>query len=136
MDRPVLPAERVSHLADAVVAKFHRGIVDEVVEAIAKNEWVVVGMAQNPVVPRARKQLDEAGIPYRYIGHGSYLSKWKQRLALKLWAGFPTFPMVFHQGKLVGGASELKVFLAERGSEKSQKSEKADQPPPAVAQRA
>src|SRR5262245_29682279 len=119
MDRPVLSPERVSHLADAVVAKFHRGIVDEVVDAIAKNEWVVVGMAQNPVVPKARKMLDAAGIPYAYIGHGSYLSKWKQRLAIKLWAGFPTFPMVFHQGKLVGGASELKAFLAERSGEKA-----------------
>ena len=65
-------------------------------------------MAQNPVVKRARKMLGEAGVQYTYLEYGSYFSKWKPRLAIKLWAGFPTFPMIFIDGALVGGASELQ----------------------------
>ncbi len=70
-------------------------------------------MAQNPVVKRARKMLTEAGIPFTYLEYGSYLSKWRERLAIKLWAGFPTFPMIFIEGTLVGGASELAKLQAE-----------------------
>jgi len=108
MDRPTLPADKVSPYAGDVVAGFHRSIVDEVAAAVAKDRVVVVGMAQNPVVKRARKMLDEAGVTYTYLEYGSYFSKWKERLAIKLWAGFPTFPMVFLEGSLLGGASELK----------------------------
>jgi glutaredoxin-related protein len=111
MNRPVL--EKVADSAHSVVAKFHRNIVDEVAQTVARDRVVVVGMAQNPVVKNARKQLDGAGIKYTYLEYGSYLSKWKERLAIKLWAGFPTFPMVFHDGTLIGGASELAPYLSE-----------------------
>jgi glutaredoxin-related protein len=114
MNRPTLPADKVSSLADDVVAGFHRGIVEEVAAAVAKDRVVVVGMAQNPVVKRARKMLTEKGIPFTYLEYGSYFSKWKERLAIKLWAGFPTFPMIFIEGSLIGGASELKK-LEEQG---------------------
>jgi glutaredoxin len=69
-------------------------------------------MAQNPVVKAARKLLAEEGVAYTYLEYGSYLSKWKERLALKLWAGFPTFPMVFIDGALVGGNRELAARKA------------------------
>src|SRR5512142_1354769 len=98
MDRPTLPADKVSSAARDVVAGFHRAIVDE----------AVAGMAQNPVVKRARKLLDAEGVKFTYIEHGSYFSKWKERLAIKLWAGFPTFPMVFVDGTLIGGNAELQ----------------------------
>jgi glutaredoxin-related protein len=111
MDRPVL--EKVGDGARAVVAKFHRNIVEEVAQTVARDRVVVVGMAQNPVVKKARKMLDDAGIKFTYLEYGSYLSKWKERLAVKLWAGFPTFPMVFHDGTLIGGASELGPYLSE-----------------------
>jgi glutaredoxin-related protein len=29
-----------------------------------------------------------------------------------MWTGWPTFPMVFVKGKLIGGGSELKALLA------------------------
>lgn len=111
MDRPVL--DKVSPEASAVVANFHRGIVDEVIATVARDRVVVVGMAQNPVVKKARQALDAAGIKFTYIEHGSYLSKWKERLAIKLWAGFPTFPMVFVDGTLIGGNAELQPLLRE-----------------------
>jgi glutaredoxin-related protein len=36
------------------------------------------------------------------------LSDWRRRNALKLWTGWPTFPMVFVKGVLVGGFDDLK----------------------------
>ena len=110
--RLLLAADKVSPEAHAVVASFHRGIVDEVAAAVARDPVVVVGMAQNPVVKAARKLLDEEGVKFTYLEYGSYLSQWKQRLAIKLWAGFPTFPMVFIDGVLVGGNRELVQLKA------------------------
>lgn len=131
MERLTLSPDKVLPGATAKVAKFHRSYVEEVKTAVEANEWVIVGMAQNPVVKRARKLLDDAGFRYTYIGHGSYLSKWRERLAIKLWAGFPTFPMVFRNGTLIGGASELAPYLAEKGARagggEQKKSEGSDQ---------
>jgi glutaredoxin-related protein len=110
--RPLLAAEKISPEADAVVAAFHRNIVDEVAAAVARDPVVVVGMAQNPVVKKARQLLDAEGVKFTYLEYGSYISMWKQRLAIKLWAGFPTFPMVFVDGVLVGGHRELAAFKA------------------------
>lgn len=111
MDRPVL--DKVSPEAMAKVAKFHRGIVDEVAATVARDRVVLVGMAQNPYVKKARKALEAAGIAFTYLEYGSYVGKWKERLAVKLWAGFPTFPMVFVDGTLIGGFSELEPLLRE-----------------------
>ncbi len=113
MERPTLPADKVSPAAREQVAVFHRDIVDEVAAAVARDKVVVVGMAQNPFVKRARKLLEAEGVKFTYIEYGSYFSMWRERLAIKLWAGFPTFPMVFVDGTLIGGASELEKLKAE-----------------------
>jgi glutaredoxin-related protein len=70
-------------------------------------------MAQNPHVRKVRRSLDEAGVTYRYLEYGSYLSKWKERLAIKLWSGWPTFPQVFVRGVLIGGENLTKKALAD-----------------------
>ncbi len=111
--RPVLAVDKMSPEVHAILASFHRGIVDEVAATVARDPVVVVGMAQNPVVKAARKLLDQEGMTYTYLEYGSYFSKWKERLAIKLWAGFGTFPMVFINGVLVGGHSELVKLKAD-----------------------
>jgi glutaredoxin-related protein len=73
---------------------------------------VVIGMAANPFVGRARRALSRAGIAHHYIGFGGYLSQWRRRNALKMWSGWPTFPMVFVRGQLVGGATDLDALIA------------------------
>ena len=35
----------------------------------------------------------------------------KKRLSLKMWSGWPTFPMIFVKGQLIGGASDLAAQL-------------------------
>jgi glutaredoxin-related protein len=69
-------------------------------------------MAQNPFPKKARKALDAAGVPHQYLQFGSYLGEWRRRNALKMWTGWPTFPMVFVKGTLVGGAGELERIIA------------------------
>ena len=110
--RPTLDADHTSPRVRELQASFHRGIVDEVASAVARDRIVVVGMAQNPVVKKARALLEARGLTYTYLEYGSYFSRWKERLAIKLWAGFPTYPMVFLEGVLQGGFSELKELDA------------------------
>jgi glutaredoxin-related protein len=80
--------------------------------AIAQHAIVVLGMKQNPVVKNVRNSLKEAGISHHYLEYGSYFSQWKRRLALKMWTGWPTFPMVFRDGVLLGGHKEVKALIA------------------------
>ncbi len=50
-------------------------------------------------------------LPHKYLEYGSYLGGWRRRTALKMWTGWPTFPMIFVKGVLVGGASELQKLV-------------------------
>ena len=93
------------------VANLHVDIVHNVQSAAASNPVLVVGMMGNPHCRRARRVLSEAGIAFKYLGYGSYLSQWRQRSALKMWTGWPTLPMVFVRGTLVGGADDLKKLI-------------------------
>ena len=112
MARHILPESLLHPAIREQVSAAHRDIVDEVRAAVAANDVVVVGMAQNPAPKRARKELDASGVTYTYLEYGSYLSEWRRRNALKMWTGWPTFPMVFVRGVLVGGASDLGKLIA------------------------
>ena len=72
---------------------------------------VVVGMAQNPMVKQARDALTRAGFAVHYLEYGSYFSQWRRRNALKMWTGWPTFPMVFVNQVLIGGAKDVKALI-------------------------
>jgi monothiol glutaredoxin len=111
MPRPILPEEKVHPAVREKLATYQADIVKEVQAAVAANDIVVVGMRQNPFPKQARKALDAAGLAYRYLEYGSYLAEWRRRLALKLWTGWPTFPMVFVKGVLVGGAQDLARLI-------------------------
>lgn len=109
--RKILDQNKVETNAANAINSFHANIVQEVESAIKSNDLVVVGMGQNPVVKKARRILDEKKLAYHYLEYGSYLSKWKQRLAIKLWSGWPTFPQVYHKGVLIGGAEDLERYI-------------------------
>ena len=111
MNRPLLPEERVDPAIRDVIASNHRDIIDEVEAAVAAHDVVVVGMKQNPFPRRARKALAAAGIGFHYLEYGSYFSTWRRRTALKIWSGWPTFPMIFVKGILIGGASDVQKVL-------------------------
>jgi len=112
MPRTILGEAQIHPAVREKIANYHSDIVKEVQAAVTANGIVVVGMRQNPAPRKARKLLDAAGIPYKYLEYGSYLGEWRRRLALKMWTGWPTFPMVFVKGVLVGGAEELARLIA------------------------
>jgi glutaredoxin-related protein len=111
MTRPLLPEDRVDPAIREVIANNHRDIIDEVEAAVAAHDVVVVGMKQNPFPRKARKALNAAGIAFHYLEYGSYLSTWRRRTALKIWSGWPTFPMIFVKGILIGGAGDLQKLI-------------------------
>lgn len=108
------------------MSALHPETIKEIEEAIANNAVVVVGMAQNPHVKNVRSALREAGIDFKYLEYGSYLSEWKRRLTIKMWSGWPTFPQVFVRGVLIGGEDLTKAAIAD-GTLKSRIEES---PPP------
>lgn len=110
--RNQLSTDKIAPEAMSKMASFHSDVVGYVAGEVAAHRVVVVGMKQNPVVKKARKALDDVGAEYTYIEYGSYMGEWKKRLAIKLWSGWPTFPQVFVDGTLLGGADELAAAIA------------------------
>lgn len=112
MTRLVLEEDHIHPAIRDKVANLHVDVVRNVRSAVASNAVLVVGMAGNPHCRRARKLLDAAGVAHHYLEYGSYLSQWRLRNALKMWTGWPTFPMVFVKGVLIGGASDLEKLTS------------------------
>ncbi|HLK37620.1 MAG TPA: glutaredoxin domain-containing protein [Polyangiaceae bacterium] len=111
--RPLLEERAVAPAALAKMQTFHAPVLGEVQEAVRRDAVVVVGMAQNPHVRKVRVALREAGIAHTYLEYGSYFSRWRERLAIKLWTGWPTFPQVFVHGVLIGGEDLTKAAIAD-----------------------
>src|SRR5882724_13484039 len=110
MPRTLLPESQVHPGVREKIANYRSDTVKEVQAAVAANAIVVVGMRMNPFPKKARNALDAAGLAYKYLEYGSYLSEWRKRLVLKMWTGWPTFPMVFVDGALIGGFQDLVKF--------------------------
>jgi glutaredoxin-related protein len=111
LQRHILDEARIHPAIRAKIVGNHADIVREVEAAAAANDIVVVGMKQNPMPRKARKALDAKGIRYAYLEYGSYFNTWRRRNALKMWTGWPTFPMIFVKGVLIGGATDLERLI-------------------------
>lgn len=111
MSRKVLGETSIHSAIRERVAQNQGDVLAQVQAAVAANAVVVVGMRQNPYPRKARGMLDSLGTQYTYLEYGSYLSEWKRRLALKMWTGWPTFPMIFVNGTLIGGAQDLQRLI-------------------------
>jgi len=111
MPRSILQESQIHPAVREKVASYRSDMVKEVQAVVAANEIVVVGMRMNPFPKKARKALDAAGLAYKYLEYGSYLSEYRRRLVLKMWTGWPTFPMVFVKGVLVGGADDVAKLI-------------------------
>ena len=111
MPRHVLDEFWIHPAARSAIAASHRDIVEEAQASVADNRVVIIGMATNPMVSGARKLLDKLNVTYRYLEYGNYLSQWRRRNALKMWTGWPTFPMIFVDGMLIGGFQDLKTLV-------------------------
>lgn len=112
MPRAILDESHIHPAIREKIASHQQAMVQEVQSAVTAHAVVVVGMGMNPFPRKARRALDAAGVPHQYLEYGSYFNTWRERNALKMWTGWPTFPMVFVRGNLVGGASELDKLIA------------------------
>jgi glutaredoxin-related protein len=111
MPRPFLEEAHIHPDVREAIANHQSDILREVRAAVTQHPVVVIGMRMNPMCKKARRLLDAESIPYTYLEYGSYLSEWRRRNALKMWTGWPTFPMVFVRGTLVGGADDLQRLM-------------------------
>lgn len=109
--RPIHSADKRTDAAAASMASFHSDVIEQVRSAVERDTVVVVGMAQNPFVKKARQALEKAGIPFTYLEYGSYFGKWKERLAIKMWSGWATFPQIYVRGTLIGGCNDTLKAL-------------------------
>ena len=117
MHRTILEENAIRPAIRAQVAALHRELIDEVQTTVRAHAVVVIGMSGNPFVGKARKALDAAGVPHEYREFGSYLSQRRRRNALKMWTGWPTFPMVFVRGGLVGGCDDVRALWSAQEKE-------------------
>lgn len=111
MTRQILSLSQIHPTIQAKVGQQHIEVLNEVQAAIASNDVVVVGMRTNPFVSKARKALDAINVAHCDLDYGNYLNNWRKRNVLKMWTGWPTFPMVFVKGVLIGGADDLKLLI-------------------------
>jgi monothiol glutaredoxin len=111
MARRILESSHIHPNIQAIIENSHGDIIEQVQSAVTNNNVVVVGMAQNPAPKRARKVLNDNNIDHVYLEYGSYFKEWRRRNALKMWTGWPTFPMVFVKGTLIGGSSDLRALI-------------------------
>ena len=113
MNRKILSNEHIAPAALEAMVNYHVDVTQKVESAVKSHKVVVIGMKHNPYVKKVMKALDDANISFEYREFGNYFSQWKERLAIKLWSGWPTFPQVFVSGKLVGGCKETLQLLHE-----------------------
>ncbi|MEN9808784.1 MAG: hypothetical protein RLZZ488_351 [Pseudomonadota bacterium] len=111
--RKILAEQQVSPRIQSVIGKFHPDAIETVERAITKNKVVVVGMKGNHFVKKAIRNLTKWGVAFEYVQFGSYFSHYDQRAALKAWTGFSTFPMIFVNGVLIGGNSDMEAEKAD-----------------------
>ena len=111
MPRQILTDKNIHPAIKKTIDDNHADIVSEVQEAIANHKVVVVGMAQNPAPKRARTTPNSLGIEHAYLEYGNYFKLWRRRNALKMWTGWPSFPMIFINGTLIGGSSDLRALV-------------------------
>ena len=112
MPRAILDESHIHPAIREKIASHQQALVQEVQSAVTAHAVVVVGMGMNPFPRKARRALDAAGVSHHYLEYGSYFNTWRERNALKMWTGWPTYPMVFVRGNLIGGASELDKLIA------------------------
>jgi glutaredoxin-related protein len=112
MPRATLDEAHIHPDVRQTVSQLHLNTVQAAQQAVAQHAVVVLGMGQNPFCKRVRKALDAAGVAHHDVDIGNYLSEWRRRTALKMWTGWPTFPMVFVKGVLVGGSDDVTRLIA------------------------
>jgi len=111
MTRYILDKSKIHPSIQNAISENHRDFVEEIISIVESKPIVVIGMGINPVCKKACKLLSNQGFDFEYLEYGSYFKEWRKRNALKMWTGWRTFPMVFINGTLIGGAENLSLLI-------------------------
>jgi len=111
MTRYILDESKIHPSIRSNISDSHREFVENIIEVIESKSLVVIGMGINPACKNACKLLSKQGLDFEYLEYGNYFKEWRKRNALKMWTGWKTFPMVFVNGMLIGGAEDLKRLI-------------------------
>ena len=111
--RPIFNSANVSPRAAAAINSYQLSTLAEIEQAIASNDVVVIGMARNPFVKKARAALTAAGVTFKYLEYGTYFNNYSLRVAIKMWTGWATFPQIFVKGIFIGGFDDLSAEMGD-----------------------
>ncbi len=111
MTRYILEESKIHPDIRNTISNNHRDFVEEIMSIVETKPLVIIGMGINPVCKMACKLISKQGHDFEYLEYGSYFKDWRKRNALKMWTGWKTFPMVFVNGVLIGGADDLKRLI-------------------------
>lgn len=111
MARYILDESKIHPAIQSTISNNHRDFVEEVMGIVESRAYVVIGMGINPACKNACKLLTKQGLDFEYLEYGNYFKEWRKRNALKMWTGWKTFPMVFVNGVLIGGAEDLARLI-------------------------
>jgi glutaredoxin len=73
--------------------------------------YLVYGRNSCPYTQRALEALDEKKISYTYVDISDYQSEFFKLCAPKIGKNYKTVPVIFRQGKFIGGSDELMKHL-------------------------
>ena len=79
MNRPLVTEAEVHPAIRDKIAGYQSELLDTVRASVRDDDVVVVGMAQNPHVKKARALLKSRGLKFTYLEYGSYLGAWRRR---------------------------------------------------------
>jgi len=111
MTRYILDESKIHTSIRSIISSNHRDFVEEIIKVVESKPLVVIGMGINPACKNACKLLAKQGLDFQYLEYGNYFKEWRKRNALKMWTGWKTFPMVFVNGVLIGGAEDLHRLI-------------------------
>lgn len=111
MSRYILDESKIHSAIQQTISDNHREFIEDIINKVENTPIVVIGMSGNPHCKRACKLLNKQGSTFDYLEYGSYLKEWRRRNAIKMWTGWKTFPMVFVNGTLIGGADQLQQLI-------------------------
>lgn len=111
MTRYILDESKIHSAIQDTISSNHRDFVEGVMKVVDSHSIVVIGMGINPACKNACKLLTKQNLDFQYLEYGNYFKDWRKRNALKMWTGWKTFPMVFVNGTLIGGAADLHRLI-------------------------
>ena len=111
MPRPVLDESQFHPAIGAALALARAGGAEGAGGLLCSTRWWWWAWRRTRSRKRRARRWTPPACPTTTSSYGSYFSAVASAQALKMWTGWPTFPMVFVKGTLVGGAQDCSALI-------------------------